>query len=62
MAMKDQYIFIREAQLLRKWIKELQQEIGKDEYHLAKLDTEMIYRDFTTHSITNYKILLVKRT
>lgn len=49
-AKKDNYILIREARLLRNQIEELQQEMGEIKHCLGELDTEMVYRDLTTHS------------
>lgn len=42
------------ARLLRLQVEELQQEMEEFEHHLGELDT-MIIRDFTTHTISNYK-------
>lgn len=62
-ARKITHILIRETQLLRKRIEELQQEMEKAECRLRVLDTEMVYRDFSTHySIITILRLLKERT
>lgn len=60
-AKKDHYALILEVKVLRIRIEELQQEKGRVERLLGQLDLEMVYRDFTTHTIVNYKIQVVKR-
>lgn len=51
---------IREAQLLRSLINELQQQLKKAERRLGELDIERFYRDFTTHFITSQNQVITK--
>lgn len=60
-AKKDHYTLIHEAQLLRNRVEELLQEMEKFERRLGELAVEMVCRDFSTHSILNYNIQVVKR-
>lgn len=47
--------------MLRKQVEELQYQKERAERRLGELDTEIDYRYFSTHTIGNYKIQVVKR-
>lgn len=55
-AKKDHFTLLRDARLLRVQLEELQQELDKEGQRLVEPNTEMLYMNFTSYSITNYKI------
>lgn len=50
-----------QARLLRLQHEKLQQEFYEARCPSAELNTKMLYRNFTSHSITNYKIHIEER-
>lgn len=60
-AKRNHFTLLLEAWLLRVRLEELQQEMDDVWRRLAELDVAMVYKDFPTYSITNYKTQVVKR-
>lgn len=59
-AKRDHFTLLQEARLLRIHLKELQEQIKKVGHTLLGSSTEMLYRDFSSHSIENHKMQVVK--
>lgn len=56
----DHFALLQEARILRKEIEELEREKEIAERCLVKIDTEIVYKDYGNHTITNYRICVVK--
>lgn len=59
-AKRDHCTLLREARLLRVQLEKLHEELDKVGQQLMELDTEMLYKNFTSHSIANFKIQTVR--
>lgn len=56
----DHVELLQEARLLRIQLEELHEQMDKVGQRFVELDTRMLHKNFSSHSIENHKIQIVK--